>query len=572
MKNFYVDDRVSCLGYLAQAKEVCLDIETTGLHFMHDEIKLVTVGNGRIQFIFTEKWDFLAEALKDKLVIIQNAQFDITFLAYKSKWPASWYRLNIYDTMLVERIIQGNTFVSASLKALVKRYLDKDIKQEETTNLMTDWHDLNVAQLKYVVEDIEYLLPVKDAQTKHRRYSAQKTIVDLEHSVLPVVIQMRLNGIRVNKKSWIERSKKDMEKYERIRDELDDMIGHEIVMWTSEKQVKAYFRSYQDIEISSYTKLNALAAKYQNKVLHKFIELRHAYQSAHTFGEAWLETQITKRAPIIKVPTIHPKTSRVHPRFTQILNTGRFSCAEPNLQQIPRDPEIRKCFVASPDGWLVIGDFSGIEAGIAATLAKEEKWLKAMRTGQSVHDLLAQDIFGVDFTKEQRQNSKTANFTMLYGSGAARLAETLNIKLKEAKVLVYGFRKSLPRLWGWMQAQARKAERTKLSTSAAGRIRDLSSLQFTYTIGLNNPIQSTAADIMKLAMVLVDRELQSGIWPVDILLTVHDELITEVYGSKIQAKEWAQKMKELMEEAANRILNNDYLIKCDPVVTQYWQH
>lgn len=560
----YLDNINKTIKWLEQHDLVGLDIETTGLHYLYDEIKVVTIGDEKDQFILTHGWSCLKSHLEKKTIVIQNSQFDCCFLAHH----AHIFINIIYDTRLVEQVLLGDSFKSASLKNTVKRYNLGEIKDVDIQELMKDWHAMTLGQMKYIAEDIEYMMKVRLEQMKHPKYLQQETIISLENECAIVTYKMRLNGIKVDEKAWRKRSKKDLDKYNQIKSELLAMVEVDI-LWTSTKQVKEYFLNYHQIEISSYTELFKLKGK--NEVLDKFILLREHYQSAHTFGEGWLTTQITKRAPIIKVPTI-AKDGRVHPNYTQILNTGRYSCSQPNLQQLPRDEEVRKCFVAEPKNWFVVADYSSEEAGIAATLSREKRWIDILKRGESIHDQLAIDIYGNKYTKEQRQNAKTANFTMLYGAGVKRLAETLDIPYPEAKKLVNGFKRSLPRLWKWMQKNANDTETYKISRSHLGRIRDLRDMKWTYTIGLNNPIQATGADIMKLALVLLQREIDINDWSVKICLTIHDEVITEVYGSKLSAGLWAIEMKRIMEDAANRILKNDYLIKAEAKPTKFWTH
>ncbi|MGI6193643.1 MAG: DNA polymerase I, partial [Christensenellales bacterium] len=255
---------------------------------------------------------------------------------------------------------------------------------------------------------------------------------------------------------------------------------------------------------------------------------------------------------------------RVHTRFNQtVAATGRISSAEPNLQNIPvrtaLGREIRKAFVASPGNLLVGGDYSQIELRVLAHMAGDEIMAEAFRLGQDIHTRTAATVFGVPLdqvTGEQRSAAKAVNFGIVYGISDFGLAQNLGISRKQAGEYIRAYLDKYSKIRDFMQSTVEEARKTGYAQTLFGRRRDIPELKstnfntrsFGERAAMNAPIQGTAADIIKLAMVAMDKALKEGGYAARLVLQIHDELIVDCPKSEV--KDVERLLKEVMEGVA----------------------
>jgi DNA polymerase-1 len=242
---------------------------------------------------------------------------------------------------------------------------------------------------------------------------------------------------------------------------------------------------------------------------------------------------------------INPKTGRVHTCFNQtIAVTGRLSSVNPNLQNIPikseAGREIRKAFVTRGEGWnLISADYSQIELRVIAALAGEENMISAFADKKDIHTATAAGVFGVpesEVTGEQRRRAKAVNFGIIYGQSAFGLSESLGIPRSEARDIIENYFRQYPFIKKYIESQIQFAREHLYVESMMGRkrwLRDIRSANqtvrgFAERNAVNMPIQGTAADMIKLAMVAVHRELKAAKLETRMILQVHDELIFDV--------------------------------------------
>jgi len=253
---------------------------------------------------------------------------------------------------------------------------------------------------------------------------------------------------------------------------------------------------------------------------------------------------------------VNTKTGRVHTTYNQALTTtGRLSSVNPNLQNIPiRTAEgrrIRKAFVAKPDHVLVSADYSQIELRILAHISKDKGLTEAFNQGHDVHSKTAAEVFSVgleDVTSDQRRVAKAVNFGIAYGQGAYGLAEALGVSRKEGKGFIESYFSKFGGVKDYIDSTIELAKADLYTETLLGRRRDLPELEssnkmlqkFGERAAINAPIQGTASDLIKLAMIEVVKKVESK-----LLLQVHDELIFEVHKDKLE-KETAI-IKEVME-------------------------
>jgi len=256
---------------------------------------------------------------------------------------------------------------------------------------------------------------------------------------------------------------------------------------------------------------------------------------------------------------INPKTGRIHTNYAQaVAVTGRLSSTNPNLQNIPirteRGREIRKAFIPRDSGRvLVSADYSQIELRIVAAISGDLNMCEAFKLGKDIHTATAAKVYGIkeeDVTKEMRYKAKSVNFGIIYGQGAFGLAENLGISRTEAKEIIENYKREFPGIQKYMDQQINKARENGFVETLMGRkrwLRDINSSNFTVRgfaerNAINSPIQGSAADMIKLAMIDIHNEMKKKKWASKMILQVHDELVFDV-------------LEEEVSELKNLILN-----------------
>jgi DNA polymerase-1 len=251
---------------------------------------------------------------------------------------------------------------------------------------------------------------------------------------------------------------------------------------------------------------------------------------------------------------INPKTGRVHTNYAQaVAVTGRLSSNNPNLQNIPirteKGREIRKAFIPRDENHvLVSADYSQIELRIVAAISADENMCNAFKTGKDIHTATAAKVFNVeeaDVTKEMRYKAKSVNFGIIYGQGAFGLAENLGVPRAEAKEIIDNYKKQFPNIQKYMDDTINFCKEHGYVQTLMGRkrwLKDINSANFTVRgfaerNAINSPIQGTAADMIKLAMIKIDAAITAGGFKSKMLLQVHDELVFDVLKEELEAIE-----------------------------------
>ena len=241
---------------------------------------------------------------------------------------------------------------------------------------------------------------------------------------------------------------------------------------------------------------------------------------------------------------------RIHGKFNQTITaTGRISSTEPNLQNIPIRMElgrqIRKVFIPKEGCVFLDADYSQIELRIMAHMSKDEKLIEAYNMAEDIHRITASQVFGVPFdevTDLQRRNAKAVNFGIIYGISSFGLSQDLSISRKEASDYIEQYFKTYPKIKGYIDSMVEDAKKTGYSLTMFNRRRPIPELKssnfmqrsFGERVAMNAPIQGTAADIIKLAMIRVYDALKKGGYKSKLLLQIHDELLVETYPDEIE--------------------------------------
>ena len=261
---------------------------------------------------------------------------------------------------------------------------------------------------------------------------------------------------------------------------------------------------------------------------------------------------------------INPKTGRVHTVYNQaVAATGRLSSNQPNLQNIPirtdRGQQVRKAFIPRDDNHVLLAaDYSQIELRIIAALSQDPAMVEAFKKGEDIHAATASNVFGVaidDVSREQRANAKTVNFGIVYGVSAFGLSQQTNLNRSEAKELIDAYYLTYPNLKAYMNEQIDFARENGFVETVLGRRRYLKDINSQNAVvrgaaernAVNAPIQGSAADIIKLAMINIHHRLKNESWKSKMLLQVHDELVFDVPNAEVE--DLTTMVKEEMENA-----------------------
>ena len=546
---------------LDQVKEISLDLETTSENDMEAEIVGVALafeaGSGfympvahddrekQGQLSLAYVLDRLRPYLQDDglQIIGQNLKYDAKILR---RHGLELGRI-VFDSMLAAYLI--DPLSRKDLSELTQRYFGhstrsfKDLGVDRMNELpIEDAADYGAADAEAVVRLKDVMMPELDKTGLTRLFN------QVEVPLIPVLVKMELNGIRVDRDVLNEQDKELTVYLAGIRDELFKLAGEEFNP-NSPKQVGHILFDVLDLPVIKRTKtgpstnaqvLQELAPKHP--LPEKLLTYRELDKLLGTYIRALPEH-------------IHSETGRVHTSFNQsVTTTGRLSSSNPNLQNIPTRSamggQIREAFVA-PEGRLLIGaDYSQIELRVLAHITEDPGLIDAFENNEDIHARTAANILDVqldDVTEQQRDLAKRVNFGIAYGMSAFGLAQWAKIPRNEAQDFIDSYFANFPNVKRYMDDIVQQAEEQGYVASIMGRRRAFTSLnQREQREAINMPIQGTAADIMKLAMIRVHERIESGEINADMLLQIHDELILEADDDR--AEDVAQLVEETMED------------------------
>lgn len=477
-----------------------------------------------------------------------------------------------FDTMLGSYLLDPAAR-QHSLDAIARRFLGyetiaySNLSDEDFRKVPLD----EAAQ--YAVEDAEVVVRAREVLIKELDKSLRTIFETLEVPLINVLVEMELKGILLDP-SVLEIQGQDLGKQlTLIRADLLQLAGEEFNP-NSPKQVAHILFDVLGLPVLKRTKtgpstdalvLGELAM--QHDLPDKLIHYRELEKLLNTY--------------IHKLPEyVDSNTGRIYTSFHQTVTaTGRLSSSDPNLQNIPVRTEIggeiRKAFIAPPGRLLLAADYSQIELRVLAHLSQDEKLVETFQTGEDLHERTACEIFNVHpglITSAMRSAAKRVNFGILYGISAFRLAKELGIPQAEAKGYIDRFFEIYPGVKAFVDGQIQLAKAQGYVVTLMGRRRYLPAINsrnfnqrsFDERNAVNAPIQGTAADLMKLAMIRVHQAIQAGDIRADMLLQVHDELIFEV--DEGQAEAAGRAVKDLMEN----VFELDIPLKVDVKTGKNW--
>ena len=545
---------------------IALDSETTSTNTM--EAKLVG-----ISLCFEEKKSYyipilhimednldseyvlknLNKALKNKLIIAHNFKYD-----YEIFKNHGWDIENkVFDTMIADYLINPDS--RHSLEHCAVRYFEYEMmpiseligkgKNQSTFDLVpveaAAFYSSEDAFITFKLYDVYKKL----LEERNLNYLFEK----IEIPLISVLAKMELNGVKIDKIILNEISHNNQMEMVKLRDKIFEIAGQQFNLNSTQQLAQILFEHLKIKPIkktktgysTDITVLEKLAKDYEiAKYLMKYRQI------------AKLESTYVKALPLL----INKKTGRIHSSFNQtVAVTGRLSSSNPNLQNIPirtdMGKEIRKAFVAEQGYKLISADYSQIELRILALLSKDEKMIEAFKNNIDIHSNTASLIFSKnlsEITKDERRFAKVINFGLIYGMGAYRISNELNISRKEAAQFIENYFGQFPTIKSFIEKTIENGKKSGYVSTILGRRLYLPGLSSSNKrlvaeserVAINMPIQGSAADLIKKAMVEIHNIIKNND-DIKMIIQVHDELVFEVMETKVQ--EYSKMIKEKME-------------------------
>lgn len=582
------DDIKDLVTRINALKEYCFDTETTSVDPLNADLVAITFSwekNAGYFIYFPESEKETRDILNilrpvfenpSILKIGQNMKFDIQILAkygVEVKGP-------FFDTMIAHYLLEpdmrhnmnllSETFLGYSPVHIETLIGEKGINQKTMRDVPVD------KLLEYSVEDADVTYQLKNVfEPRIQKEGLSDLSRDIEMPLISVLATMERNGVRLNLDDLKAITINLREDIISLEKEIYTLAGTEFNI-SSPKQLgdilflrlklddKARFTKTKQF-ITSEEILQRLTHKHP--IIEKVLEYRGLKKLLSTYVEA---------LPLL----VDEKTGRIHTCYNQaVAATGRLSSNNPNLQNIPvrdaRGREIRKAFVPEEGHIFFSADYSQIELRLMAHLSKDKSMIGDFLSGNDIHAATASKIFGVelaDVTREMRSRAKTANFGIIYGISSFGLSERLTIGRKEAKDLIDGYFNSYPGVKIYMDESITKARNVGYVTTMFGRKRYLNDIHSRNQVvrgnaernAINAPIQGSAADIIKIAMVKIHERMKAENFISKMILQVHDELIFEVVNDEFE------RLKEMVLFEMSNAVKLDIPLKVDWGIGNSW--
>ena len=539
---------------------VCFDTETTGLNPLTAELVGIAfsweVGKGFYMPFPEDKTE--AQALIEVLrpffesetieKIGQNLKYDIKVLA---KYNID-VKGKLFDTMLAHYLI--NPDMRHNMNVLAETYLNytpisiTELIGKKGKNQLSMRDVPLEKQTEYAVEDADITLQLKEHFEKELgEANTQKLFNDIEVPLLRVLAAMELEGINLDTDFLNSLSEDLNADILTLEKNIYEAAGEEFNIASPKQLGIILFEKMKLVDKPKKTKTGQYSTA--EDVL-SYLAKDHAIiqQVLDYRGLAKLKSTYVDALPL----QVEELTGRVHTDYMQtVAATGRLSSNNPNLQNIPirteRGRQVRKAFVPrNEDYTLLAADYSQIELRIIAALSKEETMIEAFKNGEDIHASTASKVFNVpldEVTREQRSNAKTVNFGIIYGVSAFGLSNQTDLSRGEAKELIDTYYETYPKLKAYMSTQVDFARDYGYVQTVLGRRRYLKDINSRNAIvrgaaernAVNAPIQGSAADIIKIAMINIYNKLNAGNYKSKMLLQVHDELVFDIYKPELEA-------------------------------------
>jgi DNA polymerase-1 len=543
---------------LLDSNEICFDTETTnvdanlaelvGMSFSVEPGKAFYVPfpaekNEAIELL--KKFDSIFSDQK-KVWVGQNIKYDLLVL----KWYGAQIQGALFDTMLAHYVVEPEG--KRSMDVLSAKYLGYEpvpIEQliGKKGKNQGSMRDVEIEQLvEYAGEDADITLQLKQIFAPQIISSeVEKIFNEVETPLIRVLTDMEYEGIRIDR-DFLQTYSGELETAAKEAEEsVYQQAGVRFNLASPKQLGEVLFEKLQLDPKAKKTKTGQYATG--EDILQKLANQHKICDDILVFRELTkLKSTYVDALPLL----INPKTGRVHTSYAQaVAVTGRLSSNNPNLQNIPirtaKGREIRKAFLPRDENHVLLSaDYSQIELRIVAAISGDENLCTAFKSGKDIHTATAAKIFHVteaEVTKEMRYKAKSVNFGIIYGQGAFGLAENLGISRTEAKEIIDNYKKEFPNIQKYMEDTIRFAKDNGYVQTLMGRkrwLRDINSTNFTVRgfaerNAINSPIQGTAADMIKLAMIRIHQSIQEKSLRSKLLLQVHDELVFDVHKDEL---------------------------------------
>ena len=539
------------------------DKVTVVLDFDGDNISSAAVGAGNNAVVLNEQ-DDIKELLEDDS--IAKVMFDVKEAIVKLNCRIDIK--NIADDTAIAAYLVDPAKNEYTIEKLASEYFGTVIEKPEVKQLSL-LDDVETDRSEYLAKCAVALGVLNERiGDKIKENGQEKLYQEVELPLVTVLAHLEINGFLVDDHQLKEFADKLGEKIDALTNEIYMLAGEEFNI-NSPKQLGVILFEKLELKPVKKTKTgyatNAdVLEKLRDKhpIVNFIMEYRQLAKLKSTYCDGL-------RA------VVNPNTHRIH----SVSVTGRLSSTEPNLQNIPTRTElgreIRKMFVAKEGYVLVDADYSQIELRVLAHIANDETMINAFRNNEDIHAVTASQVLGIpleDVTKEQRSSAKAVNFGIVYGIGEFSLAQDLHISVKEAKAYIESYLEKYHGVRNYMESIKEQAKKDGYVKTMLNRIRYIPELkspnynirQFGERVALNTPIQGTAADIIKLAMVRVDNRLINEGLKSKLILQVHDELIVEAHKDEVD------KVKQILSEEMQSAMELNVPLKVDMSTGHSW--
>ena len=560
------------LQNLMKQTSVCFDTETTGLNpltaelvgiafsweatkgfyipFSEDKAEAQALIEELRPFFESEKIEKIGQNLKYDIKVLDKYNVDV-------KGP-------LFDTMLAHYLI--NPDMRHNMDVLAETYLNytpisiTELIGKKGKNQLNMREVPLEKQTEYAVEDADITFQLaQHFRPELKEANTEKLFQEIEIPLLRVLADMELEGINLDKEFLNSLSSDLNNDIATLEKKIYEDAGTEFNIGSPKQLGEILFDKLKLVEKPKKTKTGQYSTA--EDVLSYLAKDHEIIQNVLDYrGLAKLKSTYVDALP----EQVEPSTGRVHTDYMQtVAATGRLSSNNPNLQNIPirteRGRQVRKAFIPRDENYtLLAADYSQIELRIIAALSEETTMIEAFKNGEDIHASTASKVFDIPIeqvTREQRSNAKTVNFGIIYGVSAFGLSNQTDLSRSEAKELIDTYYKTYPKLRNYMSEQVDFARENGYVQTVLGRRRYLKDINGSNAIvrgaaernAVNAPIQGSAADIIKIAMINIHKKLEEGNYKSKMLLQVHDELVFDIYNPELE--ELKTLIKSEMENA-----------------------
>ena len=578
------EDARKLFDFFITKQILCLDTETTSINPIDAELVGLSfsVEEGKAFYVAVpaerEKAERIVNIFKplyestEILKIGQNIKYDMEVLMnYGVRLAAP-----MFDTMLAHYVLQPEQkhnmdILAETLLNYQTIHIDELIgpKGKSQKNM----RDLSPADIcDYAAEDADITLRLYNVlKPRLKEADVEDLFYNIEMPLVPVLAEMEMNGVLLDTNALAETSKVLTERMKQIEKEIYDLAGHEFNIASPKQVGEVLFGEMKIVDKPKKTKTGQfvtseevlLQLRSKAPIVDHILEHRGLKKLLGTYVDALPKL-------------INPHTGHIHTSFNQAVTaTGRLSSSDPNLQNIPvrgeEGKEIRKCFIPEPGCLFFSADYSQIELRVMAHLSGDKNMIEAFREGYDIHAATAARIYKEDIndvTRDQRTKAKRANFGIIYGITVFGLAERLEISRDEAKQLIDGYFETFPQVHAYMEKAKELAREHGYAETFFHRRRYLPDItshnatvrNFAERNAINAPIQGSAADIIKIAMVRIFERFRREEIKSKMILQVHDELNFSVLPEE----------KERVEKIVLEEMQNAYPLQVPLVADSGW--